>query len=97
MSIIFPAYLYAFVLGDPARGGISLGVLGIDVVPTLFAYGILLGSLDSSTRRRLHRVLGSPFSSSGTSRCNTDWYSMGSTFRIHLFRPISRSKWSPYQ
>ncbi|UHQ98041.1 sulfite exporter TauE/SafE family protein (plasmid) [Natrinema zhouii] len=59
--IIFPAYLYAFALGDPVRGGISLGILGIGTIPILFAYGTLLGSLGSSTRMRLHRVLGVSF------------------------------------
>jgi sulfite exporter TauE/SafE len=59
--IIYPAYLYAFALGDPVRGALSLGVLGLGTIPTLFLYGTLMGSLGASTRRRLHRVLGVAF------------------------------------
>ena len=38
--IIYPAYLYAFALGDPVRGALSLFVLGVGTIPTLFLYGI---------------------------------------------------------
>lgn len=59
--IIYPAYLYAFALGDPVRGGLSLGVLGLGTIPALFLYGTLLHSTDDRTRVRLHRVLGVAF------------------------------------
>ncbi|MFB6137076.1 MAG: sulfite exporter TauE/SafE family protein [Halobacteriaceae archaeon] len=64
--IIYPAYLYAFAVGDPVRGGLSLAVLGVGTFPTLFAYGTLLGSLSPAHRRRLHRVLGAAFVVLGT-------------------------------
>ena len=59
--IIYPAYLYAFAIGDPLRGGLALFVLGIGTIPTLFAYGTLLGTLGPGSRRRLHRALGVAF------------------------------------
>lgn len=59
--IIYPAYLYAFVLGDPLRGGLALGILGLGTIPTLFAYGTLLGTIDTSTRITLHRAMGVTF------------------------------------
>ncbi len=59
--IIYPAYLYAFALGDPIRGALSLGILGLGTIPTLFAYGTALGSLGTENRVRLHRVLGAAF------------------------------------
>ncbi len=59
--IIYPAYLYAFALGDPVRGALSLAALGLGTIPTLFAYGTLLGSLSPATRVRLHRALGAGF------------------------------------
>ena len=59
--IIYPAYLYAFALGDPIRAALSLGVLGLGTIPTLFVYGTALGSLATANRVRLHRVLGVAF------------------------------------
>ena len=59
--IIYPAYLYAFALGDPIRGALSLGVLGLGTIPTLFVYGTLLGTLSTTNRVRLHRGLGVAF------------------------------------
>lgn len=59
--IIYPAYLYAFALGDPIRGSISLGVLGLGTIPTLFVYGTAIGTLGRTSRVRLHRVLGVAF------------------------------------
>jgi sulfite exporter TauE/SafE len=59
--IIYPAYLYAFALGDPVRGALSLGVLGLGTIPTLFIYGTALGSIGTASRVRLHRVLGVAF------------------------------------
>lgn len=59
--IIYPAYLYAFAIGDPLRGGLSLAVLGLGTFPSLFAYGTMLGSLTTSQRAGLHRVLGVAF------------------------------------
>ena len=59
--IIYPAYLYAFALGDPVRGALSLGALGLGTIPALFIYGTLLGSIGLTGRRRLHRILGAAF------------------------------------
>lgn len=59
--IIYPAYLYAFASGDPIRGALSLGVLGLGTIPTLFVYGTALGSIATANRVRLHRVLGVAF------------------------------------
>lgn len=63
--IIYPAYLYAFAVGDPVRGGLSLAVLGIGTFPSLFVYGTALGSLSATQRSRLHRVLGLAFFAMG--------------------------------
>lgn len=59
--IIYPAYLYAFALGDPIRGALSLGILGLGTIPALFVYGTLLGTLSARSRIRLHRALGVAF------------------------------------
>ncbi|QSX01053.1 sulfite exporter TauE/SafE family protein [Haloterrigena alkaliphila] len=59
--IIYPAYLYAFAVGSPTRGALSLAVLGLGTIPTLFAYGTVLTSLEATTRVRLHRGLGVAF------------------------------------
>ncbi|WP_226005266.1 sulfite exporter TauE/SafE family protein [Natrinema salinisoli] len=59
--IIYPAYLYAFALGSPTRGALSLAALGLGTIPTLFAYGTVLTSIDPDTRVRLHRGLGASF------------------------------------
>ncbi|WP_265110056.1 sulfite exporter TauE/SafE family protein [Halosolutus halophilus] len=59
--IIYPAYLYAFALGDPLRGALSLAVLGIGTIPTLFLYGTILTSIGTANRVRLHRGLGAAF------------------------------------
>lgn len=59
--ILYPAYLYAFAVGDPIRGALALGFLGLGTIPTLFVYGLALGSLSVGHRRSLHRVLGVAF------------------------------------
>lgn len=59
--IIYPAYLYAFAIGDPVRGGLSLAALGLGTLPTLFAYGTMLGTLSAGHRASLHRLLGAAF------------------------------------
>jgi sulfite exporter TauE/SafE len=59
--ILYPAYVYAFALGDPVRAALSLGILGLGTFPTLFAYGTLLGSIGDAHRRTLHRLLGAAF------------------------------------
>jgi sulfite exporter TauE/SafE len=59
--IIYPAYLYAFAIGNPVRGGLALGVLGLGTIPTLLAYGTLLGSVSTDRRVLLHRGLGTAF------------------------------------
>lgn len=59
--IIYPAYLYAFTIGDPVRGAMALGVLGVGTIPALFLFGTVLGSVSLRTRIRLHRALGVGF------------------------------------
>lgn len=59
--IIYPGYLYAFSIGDPLRGGLSMAALGVGTMPTLFAYGTMLGSLSAGRRQTLHRALGAAF------------------------------------
>ena len=59
--IIYPAYLYALAVGDPVRGALALGVLGLGTFPTLFAFGTALGTLDAGQRAVLHRALGVAF------------------------------------
>ena len=59
--LLYPAFLYAFVQASPAGGAVSLAVLGIGTVPSLFIYGTLFQSLSTKTRMRLHRVLGVAF------------------------------------
>lgn len=59
--ILYPAYLYAFAVADPLRGGLALGILGLGTIPTLLAYGLALGSLSVPSRRRLHRAMGIAF------------------------------------
>ena len=59
--ILYPAYLYAFAVGDPVRGALALGVLGLGTIPTLLAYGLALGSLSTGNRRLLHRAMGAAF------------------------------------
>lgn len=57
--ITYPAYVYAFALGDPVRGAFLLALVGLGTFPTLLVYGTVFGSLSAS--RRLHRVLGVAF------------------------------------
>lgn len=64
--ILYPAYLYAFARGDPLVGATALGVLGLGTIPTLFAYGTVVGSLGTGGRERLHRALGVAFVLLGT-------------------------------
>lgn len=59
--IIYPAYLYAFAIGDPLRAAFLLGLLGLGTFPTLFVYGTALGSISAGHRRSMHRVLGAAF------------------------------------
>mgnify|MGYP000103168620 FL=1 len=59
--LLYPAFLYAFAVGSPTRGALSLAVLGLGTVPTLLAYGTVFQSLDTGTRVGLHRILGVAF------------------------------------
>lgn len=59
--ITYPAYLYAFVIGDPVRGALALSLLGIGTIPTLLAYGLAIGSLSVRHRTLLHRTMGVAF------------------------------------
>jgi hypothetical protein len=57
--ITYPAYVYAFALGDPVRAAVLLALVGVGTFPTLLVYGTVFGSLSAS--KRLHRVLGVAF------------------------------------
>ncbi|WP_128477189.1 sulfite exporter TauE/SafE family protein [Halorussus pelagicus] len=57
--ITYPAYVYAFALGDPVRGAFLLALVGVGTFPTLLVYGTVFGSLSAS--KRLHQVLGVAF------------------------------------
>jgi len=57
--ITYPAYVYAFALGDPVRAAGLLALVGLGTLPTLLVYGTVFGSLSAS--QRLHRVLGVAF------------------------------------
>jgi len=59
--LLYPAFLYAFIRGSPVEGFLSLAVLGLGTVPSLFVYGTLFQSLSLETRTKLHRVLGGAF------------------------------------
>jgi uncharacterized protein len=59
--LLYPAFLYAFIRGSPVEGFLSLTVLGLGTVPSLFVYGTLFQSLSLETRTKLHRVLGAAF------------------------------------
>lgn len=59
--LLYPAFLYAFATGSATQGGLALLALGLGTFPTLFAYGAALGTLGTTTRVRLHRVLGAVF------------------------------------
>lgn len=59
--ILYPAYLYALAIGDPVRGALALGLLGLGTFPTLFAYGLAIGSIAVGHRRVLHRAMGVAF------------------------------------
>lgn len=59
--ILYPAYLYAFATGSAMGGAVALAALGIGTIPTVFAYGTLIDSVDPARRRRVHRLLGVAF------------------------------------
>ncbi len=59
--VIYPAYMYAFVQGSPIFGGLSLAALGLGTIPTLFSYGVILESVNTQIRMKLHRGLGVSF------------------------------------
>jgi sulfite exporter TauE/SafE len=59
--LLYPAFLYAFAVGSPLRGALSLAVLGVGTVPTLLAYGTVFQSLGTGSRVSLHRALGVAF------------------------------------
>ncbi|WP_079978645.1 sulfite exporter TauE/SafE family protein [Halolamina sediminis] len=59
--ILYPAFLYAFAQGSPAKGAVSLALLGLGTFPTLFLYGTVLQSIGNRHRARLHRALGLAF------------------------------------
>ncbi len=59
--LLYPAFLYAFVQGDPVGGAAALAALGIGTIPAMFLTGTLFASISRETRLRFHRVLGIVF------------------------------------
>ena len=59
--LLYPAFLYAFVQGDPLGGITALGALGLGTVPAVFLTATVFQSIGTTTRRRIHRVLGVAF------------------------------------
>ncbi len=59
--VLYPAFGYALVTGDPIQGGLSLAAVGAGTFPTLLAYGTVLESVSAGRRERLHRALGAAF------------------------------------
>jgi len=59
--MLYPAFLFAFAVGSPVEGFLSLTALGAGTVPAVFGYGVLLSSVSVETRRRVHRLLGVGF------------------------------------
>jgi len=61
VSLLYPAFLYAFVQGSALGGAAALAALGLGTVPALFLFGTVFGSVSVDTRMRLHRALGVAF------------------------------------
>lgn len=59
--LLYPAFLYAFVQGDPLGGAVALAALGVGTIPAVFLVGTLFGAVSRTTRLRFHRVLGVVF------------------------------------
>lgn len=59
--ILYPAFLFAFAMGDPLAGFLALGALGLGTFPAVFVYGTVIDTVDPVRRRQLHRVLGLAF------------------------------------
>lgn len=59
--LLYPAFLYAFVQGDPIGGVVVLGALGVGTIPAVFLTGTVFQSLGADTRVRIHRLLGIAF------------------------------------
>jgi sulfite exporter TauE/SafE len=59
--LLYPAFLYAFVQGDPFGGMAILAALGVGTIPAVFLTGTVFQSMGRDTRVRLHRVLGLAF------------------------------------
>ncbi len=59
--VLYPAFLYAFVIGSPTGGALALLALGLGTIPAVFAYGTLLESVNVTQQRRVHRLLGVAF------------------------------------
>ena len=59
--LLYPAFLYAFSQGSPTQGAVDLAALGLGTFPTVFLYGTLIGSVDTTHRVRLHQALGIGF------------------------------------
>ncbi len=59
--LLYPAFLYAFVQGNPLGGAAALGALGVGTIPAVFLTATVFQSVSGRSRRRVHRVLGVAF------------------------------------
>jgi len=59
--LLYPAFLYAFAVGSPLYGALSLAVLGLGTVPAVFAYGLAFNAVSLRIQTPLHRTLGAVF------------------------------------
>ncbi|XVH33597.1 sulfite exporter TauE/SafE family protein (plasmid) [Haloferacaceae archaeon DSL9] len=59
--LLYPAFLYVFAHGTPLYGVLCLGALGLGTFPTVFLYGTVIQSIDTSQRVFVHRALGVAF------------------------------------
>ena len=56
--LLCPAFLYAFGQGSPVYGLLSLGVLGLGTIPSVFLYGTVVQSVSARQRQVVHYELG---------------------------------------
>ncbi|WP_134672252.1 sulfite exporter TauE/SafE family protein [Halorussus marinus] len=56
--LLYPAFLYAFAQGSPVYGLLSLGVLGLGTIPSVFLYGTVIQSVSTRQRQVVHYGLG---------------------------------------
>lgn len=56
--LLYPAFLYAFAQGSAIHGLLSLGMLGLGTIPSVFLYGTVIQSVSARQRQVVHYGLG---------------------------------------